>query len=171
MKTIVPPREKRSPHITVEGAQALRDELKYLLKVKRPEVTHAVSVAAAMGDRSENAEYIYGKKMLREIDRRLRFLEKRLQEIVVVDRLPADRTRIFFGASVVLEDIHGAQLNVRLVGADEIDTTRGLISIDAPLARALLKKSVDDEVLVNTPEGVRQYFVTAIEYFEIPGDS
>lgn len=164
MKTIIPPREAKSPYITRAGADKLREELRYLLKVKRPEVTAAVSVAAAMGDRSENAEYIYGKRMLREIDRRLRFLEKRLQEINVVDRLPADQSRVYFGAWVELETADGAALNVRIVGPDEIDTEHGWISIDSPLARALIKKTLDDEVLVRTPAGEITYFVCAIRY-------
>ncbi len=164
MKTTVPPREKRSAYITREGAERLREELKHLLKVKRPEVTAAVSAAAALGDRSENAEYIYGKKMLREIDRRLRFLEKRLQEVNVVEQLPHDRSRIFFGAWVTLEDETGRLHHYRIVGPDEIDTERGWISIDAPLARALIKKTLDDEVSVRTPQGEKMYFVVAISY-------
>ena len=164
MKTVVPPREYRSPYITREGAEALRRELLHLLSVKRPEVTAAVSAAAALGDRSENAEYIYGKKMLREIDRRIRFLEKRLQELKVVDQLPAERNKVFFGAWVTLEDEAGEQRRYRVVGPDEIDTERGWISIDSPLARALLKKSLDDEVTVMTPAGETHYVIVAIAY-------
>jgi transcription elongation factor GreB len=166
MKTSVPPREKRSAYITREGADTLREELKHLLKVKRPEVTAAVSAAAALGDRSENAEYIYGKKMLREIDRRLRFLEKRLQEVQVVEQLPFDQSRIFFGAWVTLEDESGAEQRYRIVGPDEIDTERGLISIDAPLSRALIKKTIDDEVTVSTPQGEKTWFVVAVNYLQ-----
>ncbi len=168
MKTSVPPREKRSAYITREGAERLREELKYLLKVKRPEVTAAVSAAAALGDRSENAEYIYGKKMLREIDRRLRFLEKRLQDVQVIDTLPHDQTRIFFGAWVTLEDQDGHTQRYRIVGPDEIDTARGLISIDAPLARALIKKTLDDDVTVITPQGRKTWVVMAINYLTGP---
>ncbi len=164
MKTVVPSRERRSPYITAEGAARLRAELLYLLREKRPEVTAAVQAAAALGDRSENAEYKYGKQQLREIDRRLRFLEKRLQDLNVVDRPPADTSRIYFGAFVTLEDDDGQVSRYRIVGPDETDTARGYISVDAPLARALLKKTVDDEVRVQTPQGERSYYVTGIDY-------
>lgn len=164
MKTIVPKREFRSHYITRAGAETLRAELKHLLKDRRPEVTRAVQAAAALGDRSENAEYIYGKKMLREIDRRIRYLEKRLTEVQVVDRVPDDTNRVFFGAHVELEDEHGELLQLRIVGPDEIDTEKGWISIDAPLARALIKKTLDDEVQVHTPQGVRLYYIVAIHY-------
>jgi transcription elongation factor GreB len=168
MKTVVPTRESRSPYITREGAERLREELLQLLRVKRPEVTAAVAAAAALGDRSENAEYIYGKKMLREIDRRIRFLEKRLQELKVIDQLPADQQRVFFGAWVVLEDGQGEQHQYRLVGPDETDTERGFINIDSPLARALLKKTLDDEVSVRTPAGESVYVIVAIAYGASP---
>lgn len=164
MRTVIPSRAPRSPHITREGAERLREELLYLLKERRPEITRAVSEAAAHGDRSENAEYIYGKKLLRETDRRIRFLEKRLEQVIVVDRLPADRSRVYFGAWVDLEDENGNALSVRLVGADEFDPERGLISIDSPLAKALLKKQVDDEVSVDVPGGKKIYFVLNIRY-------
>ncbi|WP_207062346.1 transcription elongation factor GreB [Motiliproteus sp. SC1-56] len=159
-----PPAPKKSPYITVEGERALRAELRYLWKEKRPEVTQAVKEAAALGDRSENAEYIYGKKQLREIDRRVRYLSKRLDELTVVDRPPTDQSRIFFGAWVTLEDEAGDSHRYRIVGPDEIDTDQGYISIDAPLARALLKKCLDDDVEVNTPGGRREYVVTDIQY-------
>lgn len=164
MKTIVPPKEFRSNYITREGAEALRQEFKVLLKEKRPELTKAVQAAAAMGDRSENAEYIYGKKMLREIDRRIRYLEKRLEHVQVVDRKPADQTTVFFGAYVTLEDAQGQTRQLRIVGPDEIDTERGWISIDAPLARALVKKQIDDEVIVRTPAGETSYFIIKVSY-------
>lgn len=164
MKTVVPKREARSNYITRDGAERLREELKHLLKVKRPEITRAVQAAAALGDRSENAEYIYGKKMLRETDRRIRYLEKRLSEVTVVDHVPADQSRIFFGAEVVLETETGEARTVRIVGPDEIDTERGWISIDAPLARALIKKTIDDEVAVRTPAGEALYYVIAVHY-------
>lgn len=164
MKTVVPPREFRSPYITREGAERLRTELLHLLSVKRPEVTAAVAAAAALGDRSENAEYIYGKKMLREIDRRIRFLEKRLQELKVVEQIPAERDRVFFGAWVTLEDDAGNQRRYRLVGPDEADTEKGFVNIDSPLARALLKKTVDDEVSVRTPAGETMYVIVAVHY-------
>lgn len=158
------PQPKSSVYITPEGARKLRDELDYLWRVERPKVTQAVSEAAAQGDRSENAEYIYGKKRLREIDRRIRYLQKRLDEITVVERAPTDTTRVFFGAWVRLEDEDGATVTYRIVGADEFDAANGLISIDSPLARALLKKSAGDEVELHLPQGRRAYWVLDISY-------
>lgn len=151
-------------YITPDGERALREELQYLWKVKRPEVTQAVREAAAQGDRSENAEYIYGKKQLREIDRRVRFLSKRLDEVTVVDRLPDDRTRVYFGAWVTVEDEDGDEQSYRLVGADEFDLGKGYLSINAPMARALIGKHLDDEVSVKTPEGWKTVVITAIRY-------
>lgn len=159
-----PPRRGGARYITAEGARALREELQYLWKVKRPEVTRAVSEAAALGDRSENAEYIYGKKQLREIDRRVRYLTKRLDELKVVDRPPEDRSRVYFGAWVTLESEAGEEKTWRLVGPDEFDLNRNLLSIDAPMARALLGKRVDDEVEVAAPEGIRLWYVLEIRY-------
>ena len=144
------PRPKSSPYITAQGHQRLQDELAFLWKVKRPEVTAKVAEAAALGDRSENAEYIYGKKQLREIDSRIHYLSKRLDELEVIDRQPADQERVFFGAWVTLEDVQGEIDTLRIVGADEIDTRAKHISIDAPLARALVGKCLDDEVVVDT---------------------
>ena len=158
------PRRASSAYITPEGARRLRAELDYLWREKRPQVTQAVSDAAALGDRSENAEYIYGKKQLREIDRRIRFLQKRLDVLQVVERPPADTGRIFFGAYVELEDGEGNIKAIRIVGPDEIDAARGLISVDAPLARALLKKAVDDEVELRLGDGVQRFTVLAIAY-------
>ncbi|MAO13226.1 MULTISPECIES: transcription elongation factor GreB [Marinobacter] len=154
----------RPRYITPDGEQALREELQYLWKVKRPEVTQAVREAAALGDRSENAEYIYGKKQLREIDRRVRFLSKRLDELTVVDRLPDDQSRVFFGAWVTIEDDDGEEQTYRLVGADEFDLAKGYLSINAPLARALIGKHLDDEVSVKTPEGWKTVVITGIRY-------
>ena len=151
-------------YITPEGYKQLNDELQYLWKDKRPAVTKAVQEAAAQGDRSENAEYIYGKKQLREIDRRIRFLSKRLDDMTVVEQLPDDQSRIFFGAWVELEEENGDRVIYRLVGPDETDASKGYISIDAPLARALLKKQVDDEVDVRTPSGERCLLVNRIWY-------
>ncbi|OZG75121.1 transcription elongation factor GreB [Hahella sp. CCB-MM4] len=159
-----PPAPPKANLITPEGEKVLREELNYLWKVKRPEVTRAVSEAAAMGDRSENAEYIYGKKQLREIDRRVRYLSKRLESLQVVDRKPDDTSKVYFGAWVSLEDEEGQEHRYRIVGPDEFDVSKGWISIDAPLGRALLKKQVDDEVYITTPEGRRTYFVLDIEY-------
>jgi len=158
------PRPKSSVYITPQGAERLRDELDHLWRAERPRVTQAVSEAAAQGDRSENAEYIYGKKRLREIDARIRYLQKRLDEISIVDRPPDDPSRIFFGAWVRLEDDAGNESIYRIVGADEFDPHRGWISIDSPLARALLKKTVDDEVSVDLPSGRRNLVVTEISY-------
>ncbi|HYA37769.1 MAG TPA: transcription elongation factor GreB [Candidatus Methylomirabilis sp.] len=158
------PRPKSSAYITPEGARRLRGELDHLWRVKRPQVTQAVSEAAALGDRSENAEYIYGKKQLREIDRRIRFLQKRLDELIIVDRAPSDTSRVFFGAWVRLENDAGEVTEYRIVGPDEFDLARGLISIDSPLARALLRKAVDDEITVPLPEGRTIYTVLDIRY-------
>ncbi|MDX1804597.1 MAG: transcription elongation factor GreB [Alcanivorax sp.] len=155
-----------SKYITPEGYRMLNDELQYLWKEKRPVVTQAVQEAAAQGDRSENAEYIYGKKQLREIDRRVRFLSKRLDDMTVVDRLPEDQSRVFFGAWVELENDDGGLETYRLVGPDETDAGKGYISIDAPLARALLKQQVEDEVAVQTPTGERCLIINRIWYRE-----
>ena len=164
MANQTPSGNNRPRYITPEGEQALRDELQFLWKVKRPEVTQAVREAAALGDRSENAEYIYGKKQLREIDRRVRFLSKRLDEVSVVDRLPEDRSRVFFGAWVTIEDEDGSEQEYRIVGADEFDLEKGYLSINSPLARALIGKHLDDEVSVRTPEGWKQAVITDIRY-------
>jgi len=159
-----PPQKPGSKYITPEGFQRLNDELSYLWKIKRPRVTQAVREAAAQGDRSENAEYIYGKKQLREIDHRVRFLRKRLENITVVDTLPGDTQRIYFGAWVELENMHGKILRYRIVGPDEFDAQRGFISMDSPVAQALMRKSVDDIIVVNTPEGDDELCITAVYY-------
>ena len=158
------PQPKSSAYITPEGAARLREELDHLWRVKRPQVTQAVSEAAAQGDRSENAEYIYGKKQLREIDRRIRFLQKRLDALVIVDRAPTDTSRIYFGAWVRLETDRGETVEYRIVGPDEFDLGKGLISIDSPLARALLKKTIDDEVTLALPRGRTIYTVLEVRY-------
>jgi len=144
----------------------LADELKRLWKVQRPELTRKVAEAAALGDRSENAEYIYGKKALREIDARIRFLSKRLDELVVVDRVPPDRSRVYFGAWVTIEDPDGHARRFRIVGPDEFDREPDFISIDSPVAKALLKKQCGDTVIVNRPEGPASYLLTEIHYDE-----
>ncbi|MCO7226698.1 transcription elongation factor GreB [Pleionea sp. CnH1-48] len=154
----------RSNLITSEGATRLRNELADLWKNKRPEVTKAITAAAAEGDRSENAEYIYRKKQLREMDRRIRYLQKRTSEMQVVEHLPSDQSRVFFGAFVELEDEDGNQFSYRLVGSDEFDIAPEYISIDSPLARALLKKQMDDEVIVRSPEGQKVYYINKIDY-------
>jgi transcription elongation factor GreB len=159
-----PPPPKRSPHITVEGANRLRAELTQLWTIERPRVTQEVADAAAQGDRSENAEYIYGKRRLREIDRRVRFLSKRLDEITIVNEPPSDAGRVFFGAWVTVEDDDGAEHCYRIVGADESDLDNGCISIDSPVARALLGKRDGDEVSVRVPRGDVTYTIVGIRY-------
>jgi transcription elongation factor GreB len=159
-----PPRQRGSNYITPEGEQALRDELHQLWKVERPVVTDAVHEAAKNGDRSENGDYIYGKRRLREIDSRVRFLNKRLDEVEVVDRIPDDTDKIFFGAWITLEDEAGDEQHWRIVGPDEFDLASGRLSMDAPLARALLGKRRDDEVRVQSPSGEHTYYVTGISY-------
>jgi transcription elongation factor GreB len=159
-----PPQKPGSKYITPEGFMRLSEELEFLWKTKRPQVTQAVREAAAQGDRSENAEYIYGKKQLREIDYRVRFLRGRLDQITVVDAPPSDPTRVFFGAWVELEDAAGKIQRHRIVGPDEFDPQRGYISMDSPMAKALMKKSVDDEIVVRTPEGEAELCVVAVYY-------
>jgi transcription elongation factor GreB len=165
-----PSEKPGSQFITPEGAARLKQELDALWRVERPRVTQAVSEAAAQGDRSENAEYTYGKKRLREIDRRVRFLRKRLDGMTVVDKAPSDPKRVFFGAWVTLEDIDGATETYRIVGPDEFDREPRYISMDAPLARALMRKALDDEVTVQLPGGQRVYSIAAIRY-ESAGDA
>ena len=150
--------------ITREGWDALDKELKYLWKEERPRVTQSVSEAAAQGDRSENAEYIYGKKRLREIDRRIRFLSKRLDQLRIIEPDPRQEGRVFFGAWVKLEDENENIRIFRIVGAAEFNPTKQWISIDSPVARALIGKQVDDEITVNTPGGQVTYFVLEISY-------
>jgi transcription elongation factor GreB len=159
-----PPGRSGSKYITPAGLRRLREELDHLWRVERPEVTRAVAEAAAQGDRSENAEYTYGKRRLREIDRRVRFLRKRLDGMVVVDAPPADPGRVYFGAWVTLEDEDGGARRHRIVGPDEFDLAPEWISVDSPLARALLGKRVDDEVSVELAGGTRRWVITAIEY-------
>ncbi len=160
----------KSNYITREGWEQLDRELKYLWKEERPIVTQAVSEAAAMGDRSENAEYIYGKRRLREIDRRVRFLTKRLEALTVVEPSPQQEGRVFFGAWVKLEDDNGDAKIFRLVGPDEFDPAKKWISIDSPVARALIGKYVDDEIIVQTPNGEASYAVLEIRYRPFDSD-
>ncbi len=159
-----PPRRRGSAYITPEGERVLRQELQQLWKVERPQVTDVVHEAAKNGDRSENGDYIYGKRRLREIDSRVRFLSKRLEELTVVDRAPADTGKVFFGAWVTLEDDEGNERSYRIVGPDEFDLAAGKLSMDSPMARALLGKRLDDEVLVQSPAGEQGYYITAIRY-------
>lgn len=159
-----PPRAPSSPYITQEGVLKLRYELQYLWTKKRPEVTQAVHEAAKQGDRSENAEYIYGKKQLRQIDSRVRFLRKRLDVLQVIDQIPADQTKVFFGAWVTLEDEEGKEKTYRIVGPDEFDDKEEYISMDSPIAKALLGKHLDDEITVHTPGGESNWVITDIKY-------
>jgi len=157
---------ERSNYITAEGEQRLRDELKFLWKTERVEVTKRVSDAAKEGDRSENAEYIYSKKRLREIDRRIRYLTQRLDKIVRVEQLPSQQDKIFFGAWVYIKNEDGEQRKYRIVGTDEFDMLPQYISIDAPMARALLGKSEGDEIELNLPSGIQYWTVSQIEYLQ-----
>lgn len=149
--------------ISAAGFERLNQELQALW-VRRREVTAALAAAAAEGDRSENAEYIYRKKELRELDRRLRYVQKRLPRLKVVRERPTDQTRVFFGATVSLEDDDGEQSRVRIVGPDEIDPSTNCISIDSLVARALLKSGVGDQVTVEAPGGQSSYTVLEISY-------
>jgi|TARA_B110000091_G_scaffold213463_1_gene262934 transcription elongation factor GreB len=155
---------KKSNYITRTGWERLDQELKFLWKDERPRITRSVSEAAAQGDRSENAEYIYGKKRLREIDRRVRFLMKRLDELNIVYPEKQQEGKVYFGAWVTLINEEDETKIYRLVGPDEWDVKQGDISIDSPMARALLGKQIDDEVVVKTPEGEKVFDVLAICY-------
>ncbi len=159
-----PPRTAGTALITPEGEARMRAEFHELWYVRRPQVTQSVSEAAAQGDRSENAEYTYGKKMLREIDSRVRFLTKRLEALKVVSEKPSDPNKVYFGAWVTIEDEHGKESRYRIVGPDELDLKQGLISIDSPLARALIGKALDAEVRVQTPTGEQFVYIVAIDY-------
>ncbi len=159
-----PPRPRGSRYITPEGEQTLRDELHQLWKVERPQVTAVVHEAAKNGDRSENGDYIYGKRRLREIDSRVRFLSKRLDELEVVDRPPSDQSKVFFGAWVTVEDEDGEENCYRIVGPDEFDLSQNKLSMDSPLAKSLLGKRVADEVVFNSPNGERELYIVAIRY-------
>ncbi|MEJ1295978.1 MAG: transcription elongation factor GreB [Candidatus Sedimenticola sp. (ex Thyasira tokunagai)] len=158
-----PPQPKSSPYITRQGYDALHAESKALW-VRRRDVTKALAAAAAEGDRSENAEYIYRKKELREIDRRVRYLQKRLPGLKVVDQPPSDANAVFFAAWVTLEDESGDEAVYRIVGPDEFDPDKGWISMDSPMARALMKRSIDDEVVVRAPEGDKRYYIVEVRY-------
>lgn len=159
-----PPVKPGSHYITAEGVLKLRRELQYLWTEKRPAVTQAVHEAAKQGDRSENAEYIYGKKQLRQIDSRVRFLRKRLDVLEVIERVPNNQNKIFFGAWVTLEDEEGRQKKVRIVGPDEFGDQEDYISMDSPIAKALLGKELDEEVTVTTPGGEVYWVICKIEY-------
>jgi transcription elongation factor GreB len=159
-----PPRPESSKYITPEGAAALRRELDELWRVKRPGVTRAVAEAAAQGDRSENAEYIYGKKQLAEIDRRVRFLRKRLAGLKVVEQTPGDTSKVYFGAWFELRAADGSRSEYRIVGPDESGFAAEYVSMDSPLGRAVLGKCVADAVVVRAPEGETCYELVRVRY-------
>ena len=160
-----PPAEKSTALITPEGHARLKSELDELWRVKRPEVVKALAAAAAEGDRSENAEYTYRKKQLGEIDRRVRYLSKRLETLRVVGEAPSDREAVFFGAAVEVENaVSGEAQRYRIVGPDETDARLGYISIDSPLARAMLKKRLDDEFEAQLPGGTQRFVITDVRY-------
>lgn len=159
-----PPRQRGSAYITPEGEVQLRAELHQLWKIERPQVTASVHEAAKNGDRSENGDYIYGKRRLREIDSRVRFLNKRLEELQIVTERPGDRSKVYFGAWVTLEDDDGEEQRYRIVGPDEFDLRESKLSMDSPMARSLLGKRLDDEVKVHSPGGEKVVYITAIEY-------
>lgn len=150
--------------ITREGYEKLQQELDHLWRVERPETTKKVSWAASLGDRSENADYQYNKKRLREIDRRVRYLTKSLENLTIVDPSPQQAGKVFFGAWVDVEGESGEKLRFKIVGPDEIYGRKDYISIDSPMARALLKKAVDDEAIVVTPTGEVVWYINEIQY-------
>jgi transcription elongation factor GreB len=160
-RTSEPPGSK---YITAPGAARLRAELDELWRAERPQVTAAVAAAAAQGDRSENAEYTYGKRRLREIDRRVRFLRARLDGMVIVDKPPSDRARVFFGARVTLETEDGQRVRYRIVGPDEFDAASDYISMDAPLGKTLLGRRLHDEFSLELAAGTQRYSIVAVEY-------
>lgn len=159
-----PRQEKKSNLITPQGFARLKGIHEHLSRVRRPELSAKVGEAAALGDRSENADYTYNKKELNRVIARIRYLGKRLDELQVVDRLPADTQRVYFGAYVTLEDEAGDEIAIRIVGHDETDTVKRWISVDAPLAKALLGKSLDEEVTVAAPGGETTYLISNIDY-------
>ena len=160
-----PPAEKSTALVTPEGHARLKVELDDLWRVRRPEVVKALSAAAAEGDRSENAEYTYRKKQLGEIDRRVRYLSKRIPALKVAEGAPADREAVFFGARIELENVDSGEAVIyRIVGPDETDARAGWISIDSPLARAVLKKRVDDEFEAELPGGRTRFAIVSVEY-------
>ncbi len=161
----------KTPLITREGYNKLRAEHDHLWNEKRPEITKIVSWAASLGDRSENADYTYNKRLLRQIDRRVRYLRKCLAELKIVDYSPQQEGKVFFGAWVHVANDQGEVKRFRIVGPDEIyGEQKDYISIDSPMARALIKKEVDDEVSVNTPEGIKVWYVNAIEYVRLSAE-
>lgn len=165
-----PPAPGASPYITPAGAASLKEELERLWRRERPAVTRALAEAAAEGDRSENAEYAYRKKQLAHIDRRVRYLRKRLAVLRVVDTIPADREQVFFGAWVHLEDEAGKVRVHRIVGPDELDPARSWISMDSPLAKALMKCRPGDRIDAPLPGGTRRFVLLAVRYSDSAED-
>ena len=160
-----PPAAQSTALVTPQGHARLKAERDDLWRVRRPEVVKALAAAAAEGDRSENAEYTYRKKQLGEIDRRVRYLGKRLESLRVVDTVPSDPESVFFGATVEVERMDdGSLAKYRIVGPDETDARLGHISIDSPLARAMLKKRVDDEFEAELPGGIVRFAIVSVEY-------
>jgi transcription elongation factor GreB len=154
----------KSNLITSAGYKKLQEELDYLWRDKRPKITAIVSWAASLGDRSENGDYTFNKRVLREIDRRVRYLRKRLENLNVIEYSPQQDGKVFFGATVEIENEEGEKLSFKIVGPDEIYNTKDFISIDSPMARAMIKKEVDDEFFVQTPTGNKEWFINKIEY-------
>jgi transcription elongation factor GreB len=159
-----PPPEKSSPYITADGAQAMKTQLAELWSLRRKDVVPALSAAAAEGDRSENAEYIYRKKQLGEIDRKIRYITKRLDVMKVVDQVPSNKDKIYFGAWVELLDEHNVQHNYRIVGPDETEAAKSYISMDSPMAKALLGKQLGDVVQVQLPEAQVEFEIVGVSY-------
>jgi transcription elongation factor GreB len=160
-----PPPERSTALITRAGHDRLKAELDELWRIRRPEVVKALAAAAAEGDRSENAEYTYRKKQLAEIDRRVRYLGKRLPALKVVETRPADPVSVYFGAQVTLENLESGDIVCyRIVGPDETDARAGLISVDSPLAKALLRKRLDDEVEALLPGGPARFLILEVGY-------
>ena len=158
-----PPQPKASPYITAEGYARLDAELKALWK-RRAIVVKILAAAAAEGDRSENAEYIYRKKEIREIDYRIRYLQKRLPDLKIVKSQPSNLQQVFFAAWVTLEDKQGEEKTYRIVGPDEFDSKKGWISMDSPVAKALMKKHIEDDVRIETPNGTENYYISNVYY-------
>ncbi len=155
---------KKTNYITPNGHQRLVDELNQLLKVERPEITKLIQWAASNGDRSENADYLYGRKRLREIDRRLRFLNSRINEAVIIDSLQTKSNKVQFGATVTVSDEEGNEKSYSIVGIDEVDTSKGHLSWKSPIGSALLTKEEGDEVIIRTPQGEIVFEIISIEY-------
>jgi transcription elongation factor GreB len=161
-----PPAPQSSAYITADGAEQLRAELHQLWKVERPQVTAIVHEAAKNGDRSENGDYIYGKRRMREIDSRVRYLSKRLEILTVVDRIPEQTDKVFFGAWITLEDDEGKENCYRIVGPDELNPAKNWISMDSPLSRAAIGKHLDDEFEFQSPQGLQRLCITKISYYK-----